>query len=110
LSIKKKFNFNVFSHNKNQNETGDNGLPKDINKLTQVSIKQKIDEINSDFYREIIKEKTKIEAECRKELMEVTHNIYESKLEKTQIQNIGIELYNEMSEAKQEYMVNIFIY
>jgi hypothetical protein len=57
----------------------------------------------------VIKEKIKIEADCRRELMEITKNIYDSKLEKTQIQKIGIELYNELSEARLEYMVYKYI-
>lgn len=91
---KRKFNFDIFGFKEKR------AIESDLNiDLKEISTSN----IDVDTYREIIKEKNKIENRFRKELMNIARKILEKKILKKKLQSINSELYVDLVKMQKDY-------
>lgn len=108
---KKKFNFNLFKDNKiGYTNTDNDHLETDedfINKFDKLKNDDNYDNIvKADYYRNIIKEKMRLELSYTHELNKIAQKIFEAKKKKEKLTNDIFDIMNYMKEVEMDYNVN----
>lgn len=131
---KKIFNFNIFkgknlNHNSNENKILElNSNLENLNENNDRHPDKKNKENNFDFltkfaeneminenkiydmeqYKQLIREKNKVEMIYRKQLMNIAQEIFELKIQKKKLEDMNCDLRNDLKIAKDEFQVKFY--